>query len=562
MPQNIHPARGNSMKISGLRILAVSFLLILLSGCGGGNGNKNFVVIGVGSGIESLNPMYSMTETESNICDLIYLPLVTHRWENETGEISPVPMAAKTIDWSADSASVKVTLRNDVYWSDGIKLTADDVVFSYDVYSDPNLETRFFGLFKNFILNPDLSINISKSFTVLNPEEIQINFSPGSKPTSFDLEFPIIPQHIFGKISRKELANTGSAVQTVGAGAYKLKSFEKSQSVTLELNKQCFLAEPTSPDRIIFKIIPEYNSRINQLRNGEIDYTDNVRAEDASSLSSNGDLEIVSRKGREYDYFGLNNIDPASFNGQGKLQPNRFFADPVIRKALALAIDRKSILEQFLLNRGQLMTGPVAPIFKSFVDASMQPYPYDPQMASELLKRSGWNDSDGDGILDKGGQKFSFALNVPSGNPLRTNAATVIQNNLKALGVDAKIEMLEPAVLADNMFSRKMDAWLSGWGVAIPLDLKPYWYSDFEQAPANTAGYMSKKVDVMLDSLEIRISKPAQKRLLIEIQKTIFEDEPVVFLYWLDNIVVYNRRITNLNINPLNSVSGCWDWRL
>ncbi len=95
-------------------------------------------------------------------------------------------------------------------------------------------------------------------------------------------------------------------------------------------------------------------------------------------------------KGREYDYIGWNNIDPAAFNKDKKVTPNKFFGSANVRKALTYAINRKEILDSYLNNYGELAVTPVTPIFKNSIDSSIKPYPYDVQKAKELLAEEGW----------------------------------------------------------------------------------------------------------------------------------------------------------------------------
>ena len=202
----------------------------------------------------------------------------------------------------------------------------------------------------------------------------------------------------------------------------------------------------------------------------------------------------------------------------------------------------------------------MAPIFKSIIDTALQPLPYDPGKAKQLLASAGWKDLDNTGILKKDGQEFSFTLNYPSGNPLREFAANVIQNNLKAIGVNVKLEKIEPEVFFQKMFARELNAWISGWSVQIPVDMKVLWHSNLDKGPFNVVSFQDKTVDMLLDKIEKEKSEANRDALYKEIQDIIYKEQPVTFLYWIDNIIAYNKRIQNVSITPLGPLDDCWEW--
>ena len=138
----------------------------------------------------------------------------------------------------------------------------------------------------------------------------------------------------------------------------------------------------------------------------------------------------------------------------------------------------------------------------------------------------------------------------------------VVRNNLKAVGVDVKLEIVELGTLIDYLFEKKIDAWMLGWYIPIPVELKPYWYSEFDSTPLNFASYRNVKVDSLLDLLQTKISVAKRIETIKEFQKIVHDDEPVSFLYWIPNICVYNKRIAEINITPLGTVNHCWEWRL
>jgi peptide/nickel transport system substrate-binding protein len=485
------------------------------------------------------------------------MSLAGYNWDEKNGMVNDYPVLAKEWKWNMDSTSVLITLRDDVQWSDGTRFTAEDVVYSFDLYSDPKVQSRFFGILKNFYLKPDLSIDLEKSFNIINPYSLRINFTPKSNPTTYDFCLPIMPKHIFEKIDRSELSTSDISFKAIGTGPFKVSLWQKNQYLKLELNKKSFLYDEAQINDLVFKIIPDYHARINQLKKGEIDLMEYIRPEDMADLTQSDKIKITARKGREYDYLGLNNVTPFANN-----KSHFLFGSPEIRKAITLAINRELIVKDFLMINGSVMITPIAPIFKKSINDSLKPLPFDPKEAKQILTNEGWRDSDADGILEKGNKKFSFVLSVPSGNSLRQYASTIIQNNLKAVGIDVKIETLEPNILFEKIFKKELDAWIAGWSIPIPLDLKPYWHSNPEIAQANVSTYSNKRIDIILNKLDSRLSESERIKLLKEFQKIIFKDQPAVFLFWIDNLVGYNKKIKNIVVDPLATIQKCWKWEI
>ncbi|MHB1686716.1 MAG: ABC transporter substrate-binding protein [Ignavibacteriaceae bacterium] len=543
------------------RITLLLLFIAILPSCNKENSSHaNRVVIGISSDIQSTNPLFSFTVDEGNVSELLYLSLVQFDWDAQKGEMIPKPMLAKDWQWNKDSTSITFDLRNNVYWSDGVQFTASDVVYSFDVYSDPVVQSSRYGMFKSFYSDSSLHINLKKTFIVDNPFELTVNLKKGTLPNFNDLNVPLIPEHVFKKIDRKNLITAEKEMKLITDGPFYVSNWEKNQAIILKANEKSFLHNPKGVSELIFKVVPDYSSRITQLKRGEIDLMEDVEAGDVAQLEKISNLKISPIQGRDYDYVAWNNIDPEAYKKNKKVIPNKIFGDEKVREALTYAINRQEILKDFLNDHGEVAAGPVSPIFKNALDTLLKPPAYDPDEAKKILAEDGWKDVNQDGILEKGNQKLSFTFYIPGGNPRREYAATVIKNDLKKIGVDIKIESLEPQVFFEKMFAHEFNAWMAGWSVAIPLDLKSFWYSDLKNTPLNVSGYQSKAADLILNQIEREKSSRQRNQLYKKFQELIYKDNPVTFLYWVDNIVAYNSRIKNINITPLGAAYHCWNW--
>ena len=125
---------------------------------------ENRVVIGIIADVQTLNALFAFSYEEFIIAEELYPGLIQTKWNKDKGEMEPFPLIAKSWEWSADSSSIKFFMRDGIYWSDGQKLTAEDVVFSYDVFSDPDVQSRLYSTFNYFYTESNGHINIKKTF--------------------------------------------------------------------------------------------------------------------------------------------------------------------------------------------------------------------------------------------------------------------------------------------------------------------------------------------------------------------------------------------------------------
>ena len=557
---NIYNFKDYYMKKNLLIIPVLLVLIIIFPSCSKKSSHvSNQVIIGIDSDIESLNPLFSFSGYENNISELLYLKLVQSDWDDENGTLIYEPMLAKSWQWNSDSSAITFYLRDDVNWSDGKKVTAEDVVFSFDVYSHENIQSKLYDTFDNFFLHRSKHIILDETFEIKDPYTLTIKFKKNSIPSFIDVDLPIIPKHIYGKLDRKKFTTLEKEITPVTNGPFNFTKWDKNQAIILTANKNSFLYNPGNIQKIIFKIVPDYNSRLTQLKKGEIDLMEDVRTDDLPSLKSLDFIQISPLPEREYDYIGWNNIDPKVFKKKKKFVPNKLFGDPLVRKALTFAVNRQEIVDEYLGDYGQVAFGPVAPIFKtSFSDLNSLVFSLD--SAKFYLAKAGWNDTDRDGILDKNGIKFSFPFYITAGNPRREFASTLLKNNLKSIGININVKKINLQVLIPKLFAKEIDAWMLGWVVGIPLDLYTFWHSSSEASQLNFTSYKNDMVDKYLEKYKKVKSKKLKSKLAKKIQALIHKDQPVTFLYWIQNLIAYNKRIQNVKITPLEPIHYSWNW--
>jgi peptide/nickel transport system substrate-binding protein len=177
-----------------------------------------------------------------------------------------------------------------------------------------------------------------------------------------------------------------------------------------------------------------------------------------------------------------------------------------------------------------------------------------------LLEKEGWSDTDGDGILDKQGTRFSFTLKVPSGNQLRSVVASVVQQHLKEVKIDMKVEQVERGTFWDDVLARKYDAWIAGFSVPLQMQLDDLWGSDLERYPFNVTGFRNSRVDEILAGARALTNEADGAALWREFQTIIHNEQPCTFLYWINNIVGVSERVEGTSIGVLGTTHKAWEW--
>lgn len=521
------------------------------------------VIVAIPNDVDNFNPLFSQDIIAGLINDLIFGGLNFSEFDLTEGKLVYHPNLAKSWEVGRDQKSILYHLKTNLKWSDGKRFNAEDVKYSFYLYTNPKVGSvrQDIGLY--FIQQAKGEIDYDKSFEILNDSTIKINFSKSVDDPLFITGLPILPKHLFEKIEPDKISTHKINRNPIGIGPFKLEKWNEQQQIILVRNDSVNYDKIPYLSKLIFKVLPDYNSRVNQLKSGEIYMMQNLRPEDAREIKNNyPQLKVESISGRDYDYIGWNNIDQKLYEQSGGkiIKPHPLFGSVKVRQALAYALNKKEILEGFFGEYGSLALSPVSPIFKNKFHRNLNSYDYDPQKAVEILSSEGWKDTDGDKILEKNGIPFKFTLSMPSGKPHREFAVTIIKNNLEAIGISANVEIIEPTVFFNNMFEKKYDAWIAGWTIPLDLDFEYFWSSDLQKNFFNTSSYQSKEIDNIFAKLHETIDKDIIRDLFLRFQEILNNDQPVTFLYWVENLVGYNSRIKNVKLNPLAFTNRVWEW--
>ncbi len=534
------------------RILCNSLLLGMVLSCGPSR-DPNQVIVSLTADIATLNPLTAVGTSAGTITPFLFPSLVQIEFDSAQGRAIYKPFLASR--WVSDSMTVTFVLRK-CFWEDARPITPGDVRYSYRTYAHPDLASpRRAGLTL-------LALDEKGLPRLETPTDSTVVFHfQRSAPLSVRLNLAnleIVPSHMLGNLTIKEIPSSAFSLRPTTGRHYRFFNREPGQSVVLTKNEQWTFPTETIIPHVIFRILPDANTRLVELKQGRIDVAEGLSVDDAKFLSEESHIRIETQPQRRYDYIGWMNIDVAEYQKTKKRQPHPIFGDPRVRKALTMAIHRQDIVEQHLGSYGRGAFGPVSPAFRWAYHDSLQPWPYDPDEAKRLLRDAGWSDHDGDGVLDRDGKAFEFELVTNAGNARREAIIEAVASDLQKIGIRCTPRKMEANAFHAGLRTRSYDAFLTGFQVAAGADLTAQFGSDISRNVFNVQAYTSEAVDSLLSEAYWDETGRSLKRL----QEVLHEDQPVTFLYWFDNLVAVHNRLQGTTVDFISAFQALERWNI
>ena len=546
-----------------LALLPLFCLLILLS-CGkrGESGLKDAAVVALSGDVESFNPIVTSSTISAEVATALYPQMFNITFDLIAGKLIYEPALVKRWEFLNEGRDVKLIIRNDVRWENGVLVSPQDIKFTYELVGDPDVASPRSNYIDDMIFTND-KFDVDKSIEILDDTTMVFHFVHTYPQQLFHLTVPPIPKHIYKDADRRTLRAHPKNETPLSAGPYRLEKWTRHQEIMLVANQKCTMPGPGKLQNVIFRVIQDPTTRLTELKKGTVDMMWPVYFDDIKDIQKNNpDIKLETLPPRSYESIAWANID---FQEYGKtagktIRPHRFFGDARVRQALTYGIDRKGIMDAKLGSFGELAVSDFSPVFRWAINTDLRPYPYDPERARQLLKTAGWQDSNGDGILDKDGVAFQFSMMYGVGNARRAYEATVIQENLKQLGIAVTMLPLEPVVMYERVAQKDYDAFLGGFIVDLAIDPSNRW-GDLRN-PFNNAGFQNARVQELL-KLGLRAPNETEAaRYWREIQAILHQEQPFTFMYWIKDVVAVNRRLKNTNVNIMGILDGIDAWKI
>jgi peptide/nickel transport system substrate-binding protein len=520
---------------------------------GGADAPRDTLVIAYGANLGSLISPVTQTVADSQVLELTQFPIMDSEFDCS---LKRNPGLATAFTWSEDGKTLSMTLRDDIKWSDGKPVTAEDIAFTYDLIGDPKVASPRSDMVGK--MAPDGRPKI------IDPTHIEWHFTSAydRDTQGAHANFTLVPKHALEGVDRATLrgADFGTDPKKfLSSGPFKLSAYEPNQKIVLEPNESYTGPADRKPhlQRVIMRIIPDYNTRLLELEKGTVDMLDAVRVQDADKLKKeHPEIKIYRAGSRKMDYVGWNITNP-------------LFADKNVRRALAAAVDVPDMMKKVLGSEsgeiyGQQATGTITPELCGAFNADIKPIPFSADESKKLFATAGWTDSNGDGVLDKNGQNFEFDLLTGAGNARRADVAVYVQSYLKNVGVKVNIVQVESNTLFDRLRKHDFQAAVAGWSAALYLDPSGMWATDKPDAPHefNFTGYANPEVDAIIEKGLATPNPEDAAPLWKDLQAKVYDDQPYLFLWWMDELVAVHGRFENVHVNVGSNYDQLWGWRV
>ncbi|MFN3385131.1 MAG: peptide-binding protein [Candidatus Thermochlorobacter sp.] len=551
-----------------LLIFALPFLFLNLS-CkktSERSASSKPIVVAIANDFDHLNPLLIQLSLSREVCIQVYPKLVLADFDEATGEVRYLPCLATRWEFSDDGRRATFYLRSDAEWDDGQPITAADLKFSYQLYAHPAVASTRQHYVQDLLRDPNGNIDFERAIQTPNDTTLILTFNKPLAPLIIlDHFYDLMPvaKHIFEKIDPKDLRAKSAELPIVGGGPFKVEKWERQKSLVLVSNPRSVLPHPAKVQRIVFRIIPEYATRLAAFKTGEVDVmmsAGGISPKDLSEVQQNPNLDALAVRARSFDSIVWLTIAGEAYRTSGKIVPNFFFGDKRVRQAMTYAINRQAIAEGFMgKDRATIVNTSLSPAYKSILHPSLHPYDYNPQKALELLRAAGWQRGKS-GTLEKDGKPFAITLAYPAGNQRRMYAATVIQQNLKEIGIECALSAAEAVVFNDNQNQLRYDAALSGLSAeTLPFQLT-IWNSDFKNTPFNSSCFQNARLDTLCSRLTEPLPADTALRYWHEYQEILHDEQPRTFLYYYDELQGFNKRIRNVKVNMLAVLINAHEW--
>ncbi|HUE97239.1 MAG TPA: ABC transporter substrate-binding protein [Longimicrobiaceae bacterium] len=540
-----HPTWASRSR--GLAALALAGL-VGLAGCGDGERQTaptgGQVVIGHGADMDKPNSLIISTDLDSYVVDMLYPRVLGVLWED--GELEYVTMdrdpsaLARSYEYfGPDSASIRYHLRSDMRWSDGQPVTAHDAAFTLQTQGLPEVASP----------RQDYNREI-REIVAENDSSLVVHFTRRYPEIHFHTAGAIVPRHVYEGSDLSQMRShptmTDPVANLVTAGPMRLTQWLRGQRIVLERSPD-FEPQPQI-DRIVFRIIPEETTRMIELQTGNIDVAQ-VPFNFVPEIRAANHLRIDTEEKRSYEYI--------AYNPRG----HTFFADPEIRRALGLALDKDAMIaalqmEEFAAPAG----GPYPEIFRRLYDPEDQAsLPYDTARASQILAGKGWTRGR-DGVLTRNGQRFSFTLATNGENRRRVDIAQLAEQHWSRIGVNANIQTMEFNTLMDRTQNRQFEATILGWNVGLSPDLYQLWGDP--ELPFNFVSYDNPQAQALMEQAVAQPTEEAAAPIWREIASLISADQPYTWLFFYDRPYGVNNRVQGMRIDTLSPYQRVWEWRI
>ncbi|MCH2084529.1 MAG: ABC transporter substrate-binding protein [Saprospiraceae bacterium] len=558
-----------------ITFLSLSFCFVQISSCNRDQAEQqadentveyskeNIATVRLPAEPDKINPLITTSVYSRIVYEPIFLYLL--QFDPQSLEIAPQlaksrPQIEELTDGPfAGGVSYTFEILDEAVWDDGTPILAKDFEFTLKVLFNPLVNAAPVRAYLEFIRDIEIDADNPKKFTVYTNQKYIVGEAAIGN-------IPIYPTYVYDKeglmsdYALSDLTDPDKSAElsedenikafadifnsaeygrekgnVVGSGAYSFESWESGQRIVLKKKKNWWgdkLDNPllaAYPDQITYKIIPDQTTTVAAIKAQEIDVTAQIDAKDFTDMKDdemvNKYFNLYSPTALQYYYIGMNTKDRT-----GKLSDKR------VRRALAHLVDVDQLINDLFYGLAERTVGPIHPS-KSYYNKDLKPIEYNVEKAQSLLAAAGWEDSDGNGILDKeiDGEQVDLKISyiTTSTSKFGRSLAEILTANFKKAGVELDVELLEFRQLIERLRSRDYEMNSGGWGQdPVPADLKQIWHTESDRPDgSNRVGFGNAESDALIDQIRVTLNEDERVDMYMRIQEVVYEEQPYIFLF-------------------------------
>lgn len=452
--------------------------------------------------LETVNPLYASSSAEVSVSKLVFSSLLDYDRDNALR-----PNAAKSWKISEDGKVYTVRLRDDVYWHDGERLTADDVLFTVKLMQNPSVRATQYGNWAG--------VRVEKTAQ----DAISFTLPSVYAPFAHLLTFGILPQHILKDIRPVDMRENDFGRQPVGSGPFvfkRLQVIDPNQGrlvAHMEANNRYYRGKPLL-NRFQVHTYEDYDALARAFRTSEVTAALGLRATQVVEIVALGSGAIAPEVRLEDGVYAIFNAD------------SQLVGDKALRQALLYGVDRRAIIDS-IAGRGILLDNP---LLEDHIGVSGKQASYDKKEAESQLNELGWKLENG--VRKKDGIELALSVVAPDSGDYKTVVSNMV-SNWRELGVKITVNFVSTQEIASNYLQpRNYDVLVYEFAIGADPDVYPYWHSSqAKPSGLNFANYRSGLADDALSSARARLDSSLRKAKYRAFADQWRADVPAIALY-------------------------------
>ncbi|MBK8905176.1 MAG: ABC transporter substrate-binding protein [Anaerolineaceae bacterium] len=499
------------------------------TGASSDSGGPVVLRIGWAGSPDTLNPGTAVLAEAYTLFELVYDSM----YQLELDGTYSLELA-DSVDVSEDGLTYTYHIRDGITFHDGEPLTAEDVAFSYNLYTTQE-DFPFLPVYTGYFasVEADDSNNVVITLTDAIPNiESQLIF------------LYVLPEHIWGSLEGAAVAEFENEAM-IGSGPFKMVEYAQNEFVRLEGVKDHFVKGPII-DEAVFQTFENQDALVQALRTGQVDMITEMPNTAVTSLRNEENIELVTGPPLSPSVTDIIFNQTAPENcppDDGVCTGHAALQDRQVRLALAHATDKQQIIDVVLLGLGAPGLTLIPDSLGVFYNDSLEDYAYDPELANQILDEAGYLDSDGDGIreMPDGSNPLNFRMNWPSDSTNAPRMAELLASMWAEVGVGTQLQALDPDALTSICCPTfDFDVILWGWG----SDPDPNFLLSVmltEEIPTGNSetGYSNPTYDELYREQAVELDQDARIDIVWEMQRIVHEDVVYIIPFYSQSVQAY-----------------------